>query len=375
MSSTRVGRDVLDDAAIPSSNRARKSRPFKLKYLLLAGGVIATLAAGTWYGREWWTTGRFIETTDDAYVGGNVTPIAPHVDGFISQILVGDNARIHAGDVLMRIDPSDTKATLAHDAAVLGARLAAAASLRAQIDLQQSTIHQQDADLVAKTAHASFAAQDSVRYASLALTSAGSRQDAQRTASLDQEAKSAVVAAAAGLEAARQKLKVLEAQIAEADADVAQARADLETARLNLGYTEIRSPIDGVVGNRSAEVGAYVKPGTYLISITPSRGLWVDANYKEDQLTHMVPGQPADVTADVLPGHVFHGHVASFSPGTGAVFSIIPPENATGNFTKIVQRVPVRVLLDSDDTSLAMLRPGLSMTVSVDTHKDGSAPK
>ncbi|WP_428492691.1 HlyD family secretion protein [Rhodopila sp.] len=332
--------------------------------LLVAGGLVLLVCAGL-YGREWWTTGRFVETTDDAYVGGNVTPIAPHVAGFIQTILVADNAAVHAGEVLIRIDPRDAEAALAHARAVLTARDAAADSFRAQSALQQAVIRQSEADVVAKGAQAAFAEQDARRYADLAVTAAGSRQDAQRSASLDREARATVTFAVAGLQAAREKLTVLQSQIAEADAAVAQARADMQTARLDLDYTEIRSPIDGTVGNRAAQVGGYVKAGTYLISITPAKGLWVEANYKEDQLTHMAPGQPAEVTADVLPGHEFHGHVASFTPGTGAVFSIIPPENATGNFTKIVQRVPVRVVLDADDSALSMLRPGLSTTVSV----------
>jgi Barrel-sandwich domain of CusB or HlyD membrane-fusion len=154
----------------------------------------------------------------------------------------------------------------------------------------------------------------------------------------------------------------------------AQAKADLETARLNLGYTEICSPIDGYVGNRAAQVGAYVANGAYLVSVIPAHGLWVDANFKEDQLAEMRPGQPATIVADVLPGRAFRGHVESLAPGTGAVFSVIPPENATGNFTKIVQRVPVRIALDDGAASLGELRPGLSTTVSVDT-KPGSAAR
>ena len=146
-----------------------------------------------------------------------------------------------------------------------------------------------------------------------------------------------------------------------------KARADLETAGLNLGYAEIRSPIDGYVGNRAARVGAYVSQGTYLLTIVPSHGLWVDANFKEDQLTSMKPAQPATVVADTLPGHVFHGHLLSLAPATGAVFSVIPPENATGNFTKIVQRVAVRIGLDGADPNLARIRPGLSTIATVDT--------
>ena len=197
----------------------------------------------------------------------------------------------------------------------------------------------------------------------------GTRQNAERASAVDQEARSATKSAQAGLAVARQRLTVLEAEIAEARAGVAQANADLETARLNLGYTEIRSPIDGYVGNRAAQVGAYVANGAYLLSVIPSHGLWVDANFKEDQLAYMRPGQPATVVADVLPGRTFQAHVESLAPGTGAVFSVIPPENATGNFTKIVQRVPVRIAFDDGDARLGELRPGLSTTVSVDTQQ------
>ncbi len=181
----------------------------------------------------------------------------------------------------------------------------------------------------------------------------------------DQEARSETNAAQEILAAARQQLSVLDADIAAAQAGVAAADADVATAQLNLGYTEIRAPIDGYVGNRAAQIGTYVASGAYLLSVIPAQGLWVDANFKEDQLATMRPGQPATVVLDVRPGRVFHGHVQSLAPGTGALFSVIPPENATGNFTKIVQRVPVRIALD--DAKFGELRPGLSATVSVDT--------
>jgi membrane fusion protein (multidrug efflux system) len=336
----------------------------------LAGAALAILAGGVWYGHDWWTNGRFIETTDDAYVGGNVTSIAPHVAGFVAEVLVTDNQRVQAGQVVIRLDRRDFQAALDHAAAVVAARLAALEALRAQYILQQSTIRQQEADLAAKTAQATFAAQDAERYRVLAQTPAGSRQDQQRTTALDQQDRAAVASATASLDAARQQLKVLEAQVTEAEAEVAQSRSDLDTAQLNLGYTEIRAPIDGYIGNRAAQVGAYVAAGAYLVSIIPADGLWVDANFKEDQLTHMADGDATSVIADVLPGHAFHGHVASLAPGTGAVFSVIPAENATGNFTKIVQRVPVRVMLDAGDPSLRMLRPGLSTTARVDTRLD-----
>jgi membrane fusion protein (multidrug efflux system) len=338
--------------------------------VLLAAAGVAALAACGWFGTRWWTDGRFIETTDDAYVGGNVTTIAPHVAGFVQSIEVSDNQRVRAGQILLRLDPRDTQAALEHAEAVVAGAEAVLDSLRAQLALQDSVIQQQAAELTARSAQASYTATDADRYRSLAATAAGSRQDQQRAESLDTQTRAGVASAAAALQAARQRVPVLQAQIAQAAADVARAHADLQTARLNLGYTEIRAPIDGYVGNRAAQVGAYVAQSGYLLSIIPAHGLWVDANFKEDQLAAMAPGRRADVVADVLPGHRFHGRVASLAPGTGAVFSVIPPENATGNFTKIVQRVPVRILLDGDDDALRLLRPGLSTTVSVDTRAD-----
>ena len=342
----------------------------RLKWMLYAGfaGFLALAAAR--YGYDWWSVGRFIESTDDAYAGGNVTPIAPHVAGFVAQILVADNDYVRAGQPLIRLDDRDFRAAVDRATAIVAARQATLASLQAKESLQQTAIRQAKADLDGKTAQAAFARQDDVRYRELALTSAGSRQNAERASALDEAAQAGVASSAAGLDAAKQQLTVLDAGIAEARADVAQAQADLHTAELNLGYTEIRSPIDGYVGNRAAEVGAYVSGGAYLVTIIPAHGLWVDANFKEDQLERMTPGQSATVVADVLPDHVFHGHVISLAPATGATFSVIPPENATGNFTKIVQRVPVRIKLDGDDAMLGALRPGLSTTVSVDTRSD-----
>ena len=360
MSTTLTTRD-LD----PPLTKTR--RRFGLKRLAVLTAALAVLAAGAWYGVQWWTDGRFIETTDDAYVGGNVTSIAPHVSGFIQSIPVSDHQLVQAGQLLLRLEPSDYKAALGHAQAVVAGADAVLDSLRAQLTLQQSTIQQQAAELAVKSAQADYTATDAERYRSLATSAAGSRQDQQRTASLDIQARATVLSASAGLQAARQRIPVLHAQIAKAEADAAQARADLQSTQLNLGYTEVRSPIDGYVGNRAAQVGAYVPQGGYLLSIIPAHGLWVDANFKEDQLAAMAPGRLAHIAANILPGHSFGGRVVSLSPGTGAIFSVIPPENATGNFTKIVQRVPVRILLDGDDDKLALLRPGLSTTVSVDT--------
>ena len=355
----------------PAGSPARTRRRPRLKPLVLAVAAIAVAGSAGWYGYDWWIDGRFFESTDDAYVGGNVTAIAPHVSGFIAQVLVTDNTHVDAGQLLLKIDDRDYRAVLDHAKAVVEARNASYEAVQARYSLQQAAIRAQEADVAAKSAQVSFSTTDAKRYEILASTSAGTRQEAQRSASLATQMNASLTAANATLEADRQQLKVLSAQIGEAAAELAQARSDLQTAALNLGYTDIRAPIAGYVGNRSAQRGAYVSAGSYLISVIPSEGLWVDANFKEDQLTHVVDGDSATIVADVLPGHVFHGHVASLSPGTGEVFSVIPAENATGNFTKIVQRVPVRIVLDTDDTALHMLRPGLSTIARVDTRLHG----
>ena len=370
--------DALTDQSFKTAAGTRRRPSFKrfsfrrLALIALAG---AAVIGASWYGYTWWTTGRFIESTDDAYVGGNVTAISPHIAGFVAEILVADNQRVTAGQLLIRLDDRDVRAAAAHADAILQQRTATLASLRAKYVLQQSAIAQADADLDAKTAQADFAKTDAARYKFLASTDAGSQRDAQRTFALDRQAGAAVQSSQAGLVAAKQQLAVLDTEITAADAAVAQARADRETARLNFGYADIRSPIDGYIGNRAAEVGAYVAQGAYLLTIVPAHGLWVDANFKEDQLARMQPGQAATVVADTLPGHVFHGRVLSLAPATGATFSVIPPENATGNFTKIVQRVPVRIALDEEDAASARIRPGLSTFATVDTRSQAGSEK
>jgi membrane fusion protein (multidrug efflux system) len=367
MADGTLARDLVDKP--PAAAAVRK--PVSRKRLTLLGLGLLLGVGVAWYGVTWWTVGRFVQVTDDAYVGGNVTPIAPHVAGFVQEILVSDNQFVKAGQPLIRLDTRDFQTALEHAQAVLAEREAALGNLQAQYTLQQSVLLQDQADLSADRASAIFAGQDAVRYQSLAATEAGSRQDAQRAFTGVQKAAAAVAAADARIAAAREQFTVLDAQIEGAKARIAQAEADLNTARLNLGYTQIASPVAGYVGDRYAEVGAYVPVGTDLLSIVPASGLWVDANFKEDQLAGMRPGDSATVVADVLPGRVITGHVLSLSPATGAVFSVIPPQNATGNFTKIVQRVPVRIAIDGDAATVGLLRPGLSTTVSVHTRPAG----
>jgi membrane fusion protein (multidrug efflux system) len=357
-------REAATDAfpGIAGRRRVRLNR----RLLAMALALLGAGVAASW-GAHWWRVGRFIETTDDAYVGGNVTTLAPHVAGFVGKILVGDNEFVKAGELVVELDDRDYRARLAHAEAVVTGQKAALANLRARYALQQSTIVRATAELAAKKAEAGYARVDAARYHALAVTSYGSLQNDQKALAVDRKAAAAVQAAEAGLDAAQRQLAVLDTETAEAEASLTQARADLRTAELDLDYTRIRSPIDGYVGDRAARVGSYAMVGAALLSIVPAHGLWIDANFKEDELARMRPGQPATIVADIETGRKFPGRVLSLAPATGAVFSVIPPENATGNFTKIVQRVPVRIAVEDGAASLGLLRPGLSATVAVDT--------
>ncbi len=337
-----------------------------LKRLGLYAAIGLALLAIAGYGYRWATVGRFIETTDDAYVGGDITVIAPKVAGFIEQVAVSDNQSVQPGDLLVKLDDADYLAALHRAQAAVDAQQATLANLDATRHLQSAVIDQARAGVRAADAELERARDDAERFRDLSAHAAASIQVYQKAAADYQQATALDMKSKAAVQAAERELDVIDTRKRQTQAALAEANANVDIARLNLSYTELRSPIAGVVGNRSARTGAYAAIGTQLISVVPANGLWVDANFKESQLEHMHPGQRVDVTADVLPGHDFVGHVASLAPATGAEFSVLPAENATGNFTKIVQRVPVRVLLDGDASTLGRLRPGLSVSVDVD---------
>jgi membrane fusion protein (multidrug efflux system) len=341
----------------------RLTRIGKRATLLASAALIGT--AVVWYGWYWLTEGRFIQSTDDAYVGGEVTRIASKVPGFVQTVAITDNQAVKAGDLLLKLDDRDYRAQLARTEASVDAQNATLANLDANARLQQAAIDQARAEIVATAAEVERAKYDADRYRELS-----DKQNAslQRYQQADADYKKAVAAdhkARAALEAAKRRLDVIETQKQQTRAALGQAIAERDLARINLGYTEIRSPIDGVVGNRGARVGSYATTGAQLLSIVPTRGLWIDANFKETQLARMRAGQLVKIVADVLPGVTLTGRVASLAPATGAQFSVIPMENATGNFTKIVQRVPVRIAIDEHGAA-THLRPGLSVVVRVD---------
>jgi membrane fusion protein, multidrug efflux system len=339
--------------------------------LLFTAGVVLSGAAAL-FALYWLAVGQYIESTDDAYVGGEVTTLSFKVAGLIDTVAILDNQSVKAGDLLLKLDDRDYRAQLAHAEANIAARRAALANVDATRGMRVSMLDQARADLAAAMAERVRAKYDIDRYRTLSNDRFASRQRFEQADADNEKARAAERKAQAALEAAEHQLDIVDAQREQASADLDQALADRILAGLNLSYTEIRSPIDGVVGNRSARVGAYATVGAQVLAIVPAHGLWVDANFRESQLASMRNGQPAEITADAVPGITFHGRVASLSPATGAQFSVLPPENATGNFTKIVQRVPVRILLDDDGAELGRLRPGLSVIVHVDTRSSTS---
>ncbi|TDN62468.1 HlyD family secretion protein [Paraburkholderia sp. BL10I2N1] len=359
---------TLAPASAPAGTVGSARAARRIPWMLLA--VIAVLVALVAAGSYWFIVGRFVETTDDAYIGGDVTVMAPRVSGFVTDVLVKDNEHVHVNQVLIRLDARDYDARLAQANAEVAGAKAAVTELQAKKSLQLATINEQSAEVRASGAELTRSASDEARYRELVKDDAVSNQVVERADADLLKARAAVDRSNAAFTAAQRQLVVLDAQIGDAEARVATAEAAQRVAALNVEYTTIRSPIDGYVGNRTARVGLLANVGVSLLTVVPSSGLWIDANFKEDQLKKMRVGDTVDVDLDASSGRI-HGVVESLAPATGATFSVLPAENATGNFTKIVQRVPVRVHLNVSKEMERVLRPGLSATVRV--HLAGQA--
>jgi membrane fusion protein, multidrug efflux system len=332
--------------------------------------VLAGIASGGWY---WWTVLRFWESTDDAYVASDVSVISPKIEGYIKEVRVRENQAVAKGAVLFVIDDSDFAAKVAQAEAAVATEEAAVETFRSRLDFQQAMIAQARAEVAAAEADGTRAQQDYKRYGELMTTDFASRQRFEQAQADARKTAAAVARSQAALAAAESQLSVLKSQKREEKARREQARANLALAQNDLANTVIRAPVSGVVGNRAGQVGQYVKPGTELLSLVPLPRVYVTANFKETQLTHMRLGQRAEISVDAYPDHPLDGWVESFAPGSGAEFSLLPPDNATGNFTKIVQRVPVRIGLPKSGPLAKLLRPGLSVTVAVDTRDKGVA--
>ncbi|VXB01418.1 Multidrug ABC transporter permease [Burkholderia sp. 8Y] len=348
-----------------ASGEAAQRKPSRRRLLIIVG--IIAIVAGLVWGLRWWTVGRFIETTDDAYLQADSVTIAPKVAGYVTEVLVADNQAVAAGAPLARLDTRQYQASLDQAKATLDAR--AADIQRAEAELRQQQANADQAKAQADVSRVSLAhAEDDVRrYQPLVATGA---ETAERLASLVSTRDQARATLAANLAAARSaatQIGATQAQIVQARAQMEAADAQLNQSKLDLNDTTLYSPLAGRVGDRSVRVGQYVQPGTRLMTVVPVQSLYLEANFKETQVGRMRVGQPATLHVDALKGTDLHGVVESFSPGTGAQFALLPPENATGNFTKIVQRVPVRIRIDTGPQTREVLLPGLSVTVDVDT--------
>jgi membrane fusion protein, multidrug efflux system len=350
-------------AAIQPQDTPPNGRPRRLLALSLGALLLASVAGG---GYLYWDNASHFETTDDAFIAARQFSIAPKVSGYLNAVPVTDNQHVVAGQVIARIDDRDYQTALAKAEAQVDAAQANVANIDAQIAVQQAQVAQTESQVRQQQASLTFARQQASRYASLAKDGAGSVQDAQQYTSQQRQAVAGLQSAQDALVAAARQLPVLNAQRSSAKANLAQAIAQRDQAKLNLSYTTITAAQPGRVVQLSGAVGQYVQPGTAIAMFVPD-DIWVTANFKETQLDHMRPGDKVTLNIDAYPDDTVKGHVASVQPGSGTAFSLLPAENATGNYVKIVQRVPVKIVLDNPPTDIA-LGPGMSVlpTVRVD---------
>src|ERR1700694_2589632 len=365
-------RDLLPGGSDNASTREASQAPsiikkFNFRKVLMAGMAVAVLTGAAWYGWNYWTVGQYLVSTDDAYVKADNTTVAPKVSGYLHEVLVGDNERIKTGQVLARIDDRDFKVALDQAKADVAAARAAIESKQAQLGVQQAVIDAAKATIDVDNATVTFAAQENKRYTDLAATGYGSVQNAQQAQSRNAGAQAAIQRDTANLASALKQVDLLKAEIVQANATLSRAEALQSQAELNLSYTTIVAPIDGVVGNRTLRVGQYVQAGTQLMSLVPVTGAYVVARLSSAWLTDVRQGQAVDIAVDMFPGQLVHGHVDSIAPASGQEFALLPPDNATGNFTKVVQRIPVKSALNSGNASLVELRPGMSVIPTIET--------
>ncbi|WP_412763258.1 HlyD family secretion protein [Pseudomonas aeruginosa] len=310
---------------------------------------------------------RVVQSTDDAYVHADFTLVAPKVAGFVQDVLVEDNQPVKAGQLLARLDDRDFRTALAAaEADVLGAE-ANLANAEANLQRQQALIEQARAKVRAEQAELVFARHEQSRYQTLASKGAGSLQNAQQAQSRIDTASARLAEGQAAVDATHKQVSVLEARVGQARGDLQRMQARRDQARLDLSYCELRAPFDGQVGRRQLRVGAYVTPGSALLAVVPLQQAYVVGNFQETQLTHVSPGQAVEIRVDTFPGEVLRGHVDSIAPATGLSFAPIAPDNATGNFTKVVQRIPVKIVLEPRQAMAGKLRVGMSVEARIDT--------
>jgi membrane fusion protein, multidrug efflux system len=351
---------------VPQDSTASPTRRPGRRTVLVGLGIVVLVLAGIWLAR-WWTVGRFIESTDDAYLQADSVTVAPKVSGYVTDVYVGDNATVKPGDPLVRLDTRQYQVALDQAQATIAARAADIQRAQADILQQDANIEQAKAQQQVARVSAQHARDEVQRYAPLAATGAETSERLSELTSTRDQALATLAANGAAVDAAKTQIAATTAQIAQARAQLDAAEASARQARLDLQDTVVRSALAGKVGDRSVRVGQYVQPGTRMLSVVPVESTYLTANFKETQVGQMRIGQPVILHVDALPGTDLHGVVDSFAPGTGAQFALLPPENATGNFTKIVQRIAVRIRIETGPETRSVLLPGLSVTADVDT--------
>lgn len=367
MSSTAAAPPVSGTGQVPPANAdAQPRKSSRKRPALLAAGLVAVLAASAWLG-HWWLVGRFIESTDDAYLHADSMTVAPKVSGYVTDVYVADNQAVKAGNPLIRLDDRQYRAALDQAQATVDARTADIVRAQAEIQQQQANVAQAQAQQRVARLSSQHADDEVRRYKPLAATGAETSERLATLVNTRDQAQATLAANAAAVTSAQAQIAVSAAQIEQAKAQLEAARASARQAALDLQDTTLRAVLPGRVGDRTVRVGQYVQPGTRIMTVVPVQSVYLEANFKETQIGNMRADQPATIHVDALPGTDLHGTVDSFSPGTGAQFALLPPENATGNFTKIVQRVPVRIRIDTGPDTRSLLLPGLSVTVDVDT--------
>ncbi|HEX4151909.1 MAG TPA: HlyD family secretion protein [Steroidobacteraceae bacterium] len=339
---------------------------WRILVFIVAIGIIIVVSSNwtRWEGGEGW------QRTNDAYLQADITPISAKVAGYVRELPIQDYERVRKGQVLAQLVEDDYRAAVAQAQAGVATATAQAQVLTAQHELQLANIRAARATVASAAASFAQNGRDLARQHRLLATGSSSTEAGEKLTTLHAQLEAQLRQTRAQSQAAERQLAVLAAQLLQSDATIAAQRAALTAAEINLGYTTITATQDGVLGVRQVKPGQLVGVGSEITSLTPLPHVWVSANYKETQLTHMAVGEKAEITVDTFPGHTLRGHVAAFAPASGAEFALLPPDNATGNFTKVVQRIAVKILIDDADGLTDRLVPGMSVEAKVDA-RDG----
>ncbi|MBB3446185.1 MULTISPECIES: HlyD family secretion protein [unclassified Rhizobium] len=354
-------------APAQSAPAVAPAAPKKRRSFVLPVVVLALLGGAGWYGYDWWTNGRFLVSTDDAYIEGDIATISPKVTGYVAKVNVVANQEVKAGEVLATLDNGDYQNALDQANAQIETEQLSLSRIDAQIEGAKASLVQAQAQKTALEATVRGAEIKQKRQSDLQAKSVGTTADLDDANTALDQAKANLAGGDANIVFAQANITILEAQRKEAEGSVRTMEIQRDKAARDLSFTILKAPYDGVVGNRSVQEGDLVSPGQRLMALVPTHQLYIDANFKETQIQHLVPGSKVNVHVDAYSDYPVVGTVESIAPASGSVFSMLPPENATGNFTKIIQRVPVRIALPQDALDSGRLRAGLSVVVDVDT--------